>query len=50
MIGYGDSDDFRGLDELERMEAEGIELASMLDDLDELIAELDAEFGQVARD
>lgn len=50
MIGYGDADDFRGLDELERMECDGIELAAMLDDLDELIAELDAEFGQVARD
>lgn len=50
MIGYGDDGDYRGLDYLERAEAAGIELDARLADLEELIAELDAEFCQVARD
>lgn len=50
MIGYGDTNDYRGLDELERIEASGDRFDEMLDDLAELIAELDSEFRQVARD
>lgn len=50
MIGYGDDGDYRGLDEFERAEAAGVELDAMTDDLDELLAELDADSRQVARD
>lgn len=45
MIGEGDDGDYRGLDAMERIEADGIELAAletMLDDLAELIAEIEA--------
>ena len=50
MIGYGDANDWQGLDELERIEASSIELESMIADLDDLLAELDAEAASVRRD
>ena len=50
MIGYGDANDWRGLDELERMEAGAVELESMIADIEELLSELDAEAASVRRD